>query len=203
MEEKQISNLIIKAKNHEEEAMEKLLQAFKPKVIAISREYFLIGAEFDDLLQEGMIGLYKAINVYDETKNHSFSAFASLCIHRQLQNAVKNANRKKNNPLNSYLPIKYYDGSSSSDEDRILKLVIVDDNSDIEQNYIDKELNTIVISKVKDMLTSEQFNVLKLFLNGETYSDISNKTNLTTKQVDNMLQAIKKKLKTLADIASE
>ena len=89
MEEKEISNLIIKAKNHDEEAMEKLLQAFKPKVIAISREYFLIGAEFDDLLQEGMIGLYKAINVYDETKNHSFSAFASLCIHRQLQNAVK------------------------------------------------------------------------------------------------------------------
>lgn len=203
MEDKEISNLIIKAKNNDEEAVEKLLQAFKPKVIAISREYFLLGAEFDDLLQEGMIGLYKAINVYDETKNHSFSAFASLCIHRQLQNAVKNANRKKNNPLNSYLPIKYYDGSSSSDEDRILKLVIVDDNSDIEQNYIDKELNTIVISKVKDMLTSEQFKVLRLFLNGESYSEISKQTNLTTKQVDNMLQTIKKKLKTLANIASE
>ena len=201
MEEKEISNLIIKAKNNNEDAIEELLQVFKPKVIAICREYFLVGAEFDDMLQEGMIGLYKAINVYDETKNHSFSAFASLCIHRQLQNAVKNANRKKNSPLNSYLPIKYYDGSSSSEEDNVLKLVIVDDNSDIEQNYIDKELNTIVISKVKDMLSQEQFLVLKLFLNGVSYSEIAKTMGITSKQVDNMLQAIKKKLKTIADIA--
>ena len=201
MNEKIISNLILKAKNNDHEAMEELLQVFKPKVIAISREYFLIGAEFDDLIQEGMIGLYKAINVYDETKNHSFSAFASLCIHRQLQNAVKNANRKKNNPLNAYLPIKYYDGSTSSDEDNVLKLVIVDDHSDIEQNYIDKEMNTIMMSKVKEILSEEQFNVLKQFLNGDSYSALAQKNQMTTKQVDNMLQAIKKKLRTLADVA--
>lgn len=201
MTEVVIENLITKAKNHDSEAMEELLQQFKPKVIAISREYFLIGAEFDDLIQEGMIGLYKAIGVYDANKNHSFSAFASLCIHRQLQNAVKNANRKKNNPLNSYLPIKYYDGSSSSEEDSVLRLVIVDDNSDIEKNFIDKEINTIVISKVKDLLTDEQFKVLKHFLNGDSYGLIAEKNNMTSKQVDNMLQAIKKKLKTLADVA--
>ena len=201
MTEAVIENLITKAKSHDSEAMEELLQQFKPKVIAISREYFLIGAEFDDLIQEGMIGLYKAIGVYDASKNHSFSAFASLCIHRQLQNAVKNANRKKNNPLNSYLPIKYYDGSSSSEEDSILRLVIADDNSNIEQNYIDKEINTIVISKVKDMLTEEQFKVLNHFLNGDSYGLIAEKNNMTSKQVDNMLQAIKKKLRTLADDA--
>lgn len=185
----------------DQEAMEELLQFFKPKVIAISREYFLVGAEFDDLIQEGMIGLYKAINIYDGGKNHSFSAFASLCIHRQLQNAVKNANRKKNSPLNSYLPIKYYDGSSSSDEDSVLRLVIVDDNSDIEQNCIDKEINTIVVSKVKDLLTDEQFSILTQFLNGDSYSSIALKNNISNKQVDNMLQAIKKKLRTLADVA--
>ena len=196
-----ISNLIVKAKNHDEEAMDSLLQYFKPKVIAISREYFLIGAEFDDLIQEGMIGLYKAISVYDATKNHSFSAFASLCIHRQLQNAVKNANRKKNNPLNSYLPIKYYDGSTSSEEDNVLKLVIVDDTSNIEQNYIDKEINTIMISKVQDILSDEQFKILKQFLNGDSYSLIAKNNNITSKQVDNMLQSIKKKLRTLADEA--
>ena len=201
MTEEVISNLILKAKSHDEEAMEELLQCFKPKVIAISREYFLVGAEFDDLIQEGMIGLYKAINVYDANKNHSFSAFASLCIHRQLQNAVKNANRKKNNPLNSYLPIKYYDGSTSSEEDNVLKLVIVDDTSNIEQNYIDKEINTIVISKVKDILTDEQFKILKQFLNGDSYSLIAEKNSITSKQVDNMLQAIKKKLRTIADDA--
>ncbi|MBQ8615042.1 MAG: sigma-70 family RNA polymerase sigma factor [Clostridia bacterium] len=201
MDEEIIANLIKKAKNHDEEAIEELFSIFKPKVIAISREYFLVGAEFDDLLQEGMIGLYKAIGVYDESKNHSFSAFASLCIHRQLQNAVKNANRKKNSPLNSYVPIKYYDGSSSSEEDNVLKLVIVDDASDIEQNYIDKELNTIVISKVKDILTDEQFNILKQFLNGDSYSLIAENMKMTTKQVDNALQAIKKKLKMIQDVA--
>ena len=197
MEEIEITNLIIQAKNHNEDAMEELMRMFKPKVIAISREYFLIGAEFDDLIQEGMIGLYKAIRVYDETKNHNFSAFASLCIHRQIQNAVKNANRKKNSPLNSYIPIKYYDGSNVSDEDSVLRLVIADENSDIEQNYIDKEINTIMLSKVKDILTDEQFNILKMFINGDSYFEIANKTNLTTKKVDNTLQAIKKKLKTI------
>ncbi len=177
--------------------MEELLQQFKPKVIAIAREYFLIGADFDDLLQEGMIGLYKAINVYDESKNNGFSSFASLCIHRQLQNAVKNANRKKNIPLNSYLPIKYYDGSTSSDDDGTLKLVIVDDNSDIEQNYIDKEMNLIMMSKVKTTLNKDQFAILKQFLAGYSYSVIAKNTNLTVKKVDNTLQAIKKKLRSL------
>lgn len=185
------------AKQHDQNAMEELLQQFKPKVIAISREYFLAGADFDDLIQEGMIGLYKSINIYDNTKNHNFGAFASLCIHRQLQNAVKNANRKKNSPLNEYVPIKMYDGSSNSDDDDIMKLVIVDDTSNIEQNFIDQEMNAIMISKVKTVLTEEQFKVLKFFLNGESYISIAKQMDLTTKQVDNLLQAVKKKLRTL------
>ena len=197
MEELKINQLVVQAKLHNESAMEELLTFFKPKVIAISREYFLIGADFDDLIQEGMIGLYKAISVYDETKNHNFSAFASLCIHRQLQNVVKNANRKKNSPLNMYVPIKYYDGSNSSDEERFVNLVIVDDSSNIEQNYIDKEMNAILVSKIKEILSVQQFNVLKMFLNGESYVNIAKTLNITKKQVDNMLQAIKKKLRTI------
>lgn len=190
-----LNSEIKRAQAHDENAMEDLLRIFKPKVIAISREYFLVGADFDDLLQEGMIGLYKAIRIYDPEKNHNFSAFASLCIHRQLQNAVKNANRKKNAPLNSYVPIKYFDGSNASDDDKVNKLVIVDDDSDIEKNYIDKEMNAIVISKVKDLLTDEQFKVLKLFINGASYEDMANSLNISKKKVDNLLQAIKKKLK--------
>ena len=84
MEELKINQLVVQAKLHNESAMEELLTFFKPKVIAISREYFLIGADFDDLIQEGMIGLYKAIGVYEANKNHSFSAFASLCICEQI-----------------------------------------------------------------------------------------------------------------------
>lgn len=197
MEEFEIVDLIKRTKQHDDEAMEKLLQFFKSKVTAISREYFLLGGDFDDIIQEGMIGLYKAIQSYDENKNANFGAFASLCIHRQIQNAVKNASRKKNNPLNSYLPIKYFDGSGSSDDDNVLKLVIADEQSNVEQNYIDKEVTTIMLSKVKNCLTTEQFEILKLFINGESYSLIAEKLNITSKQVDNSLQAIKKKLKTI------
>ena len=138
MQEEKINQLVKLSKNNDTKATEELLTLFKSKVTAICREYFLIGAEFDDLLQEGMIGLYKAIGVYDETKNHSFSAFASLCIHRQLQNAVKNANRKKNSPLNSYVPIKYYDGTRDTDDDGITNLVIVDDKRIEIQNDTNK-----------------------------------------------------------------
>ena len=197
MQEIEIVDLIKRTKQHDDEAMEKLLQFFKSKVTSISREYFLLGGDFDDIIQEGMIGLYKAIQSYDETKNNNFGAFASLCIHRQIQNAVKNANRKKNSPLNQYLPIKYFDGSGSSDEDSVLKLVIADENSNVEQNYIDKEISTIVLSKVKNCLSEEQFQILKLFINGESYSEIAKKLNISSKQVDNSLQAIKKKLKTI------
>lgn len=175
--------------------MESLIRMFKPKVIAISREYFLIGADVDDLIQEGMIGLYKAIMVYDESKNHNFGAFASLCIHRQMQNAVKLANRQKNTPLNSYLPINYY-GAFNDDENKS-NIVIVDDNSDFEKDYIDKELNAVLISKVKNVLTDSQFALLKMFLNGLSYGAIAEKLDISVKQVDNNLQAIKKKIRSL------
>lgn len=197
MEEIELIQEIKRAQARDEEAMENLLRIFKPKVIAISREYFLIGADFDDLLQEGMIGLYKAINIYDPEKNHNFSAFASLCIHRQLQNAVKNANRKKNAPLNSYVPIKYFDGSNTSDDDKVNKLVIVDDDSDIEKNYIDKEMNAIVISKVRNLLSELQFKVLKMFINGDSYETMANSLGISKKKVDNLIQAIKKKLRSI------
>lgn len=195
--EENINELIKKSQANDEQATEDLFRIFKPKVTAISREYFLVGAEVDDLIQEGMIGLYKAIHIYDKEKNHNFGAFASLCIHRHMQNAVKIANRKKNQPLNSYMPIKFYDGTNDKDEESNFNLVIVDDNSDIEKNYIEKEWNAIFVSKVKDLLSTQQFDVLKMFINGESYLNISKKLNISTKQVDNMLQAIKKKLKTV------
>lgn len=197
MIEEDIEKLIIGAKNGDEQAIESLFNLFKSKVTAISREYFLVGADFNDLIQEGMIGLYKAISVYDKDKNHNFGMFASLCIHRQLQNAVKNANRKKNSPLNSYLPIKYYDGSNMTDEEDFTNLVIVDDSSDIEKNYIDKEMNALLLSEVKKVLTEEQFDVLNEFLNGENYSKIAEKCGISVKKVDNILQNVKKKLKSL------
>ncbi len=190
----EINDLVKQAQNKDTVSMEKLLRLFAPKVTAISREYFLIGADSNDLIQEGMIGLYKAINVFNPTKNHSFSAFASLCIHRQLQNAVKNANRKKNSPLNNYLPINFED---DDDEGEQLNVLLVDDDSDVEKNFLDNELKAVVVSKVKTMLSADQFKLLKQFLNGDSYTQMAADNNITKKQVDNTLQAIKKKLRTL------
>ena len=217
MQEQEIIELINMAHNHNAEAMETLMQSFKPKVIAIAREYFLIGAEFDDLIQEGMIGLFNAITAYDANKNHNFSSFASLCIHRKVQNAYecnkikeyyikylgyisienayKNAKHNKRNPLNSYIPINNFD--DHGDDEEKLKLVIVDDESNFEQNFIDKEMTTILISRVKDLLNEKEFRLLKKFLNGETYDKMAQEMKLTLKQMDNTLQAIKRKLKTL------
>ncbi len=198
MEEKAIVNLIAKAKNNDDNAVAELLGMFKSKVNAISHEYFLQGADRDDLIQEGMIGLYKAIKIYEPEKNNNFSAFASMCIQRAMLNAVKNSNRMKNSPLNSYIPIKYYDGSNSSDDENVLKLVIVDDESDIEQNIINKEKNAILLSKVKETLTCLEYEVFVMrCLNNESYAKIAEVVNLTTKKIDNMLQSIKKKLKAI------
>jgi len=193
LDEIEVNELIVKAQGGDDDAMEQILRQYMPKVSAIAREYFLIGGGYDDLIQEGIIGLYKAIKVYDETKNKNFSAFASLCIHRQLQNAVKLANRKKNSPLNEYLPIKYFDGSM----DEKSSLVIVDDESNVEKMFMDKEFNDDIMTKIKNVLTEEQFAILSKFLQGVSYVAIGEEFNMTTKQVDNSLQAIKKKIKAI------
>ena len=190
-----INQLILKAQQGDEIAMENIVNLFRAKVTAISREYFLVGAGFDDIIQEGMIGLFKAVYSYNAQKNHNFGSYASLCIERQIQTAIKNANRLKNNPLNSYVPISQFD--DRNDDEEKLKLVLVDDDSNIEQNYINKELNTVVMSKVKALLTDEQFKLLKMFLNGKSYIEMAQALNISTKQVDNNLQAIKRILKRL------
>lgn len=187
--------LIEKAQQGDETAMENIVNLFRAKVTAISREYFLVGAGLDDIIQEGMIGLFKAVYSYNAEKNHSFSSYASLCIERQIQTAIKNANRKKNSPLNSYVPISQFD--DRDDDDEKLKLVLVDDESDFEQKYINRELNVVVMSKIKTLLSNEQFKLLKMFLNGKSYAEMAQTLNISTKQVDNNLQAIKRILKSL------
>ncbi len=189
----ELNELILKAQQGEESAMEQIVQLFRAKVTAISREYFLVGAGLDDIIQEGMIGLFKAVYSYQPEKNHNFGSYASLCIEHQIQTAIKNANRLKNNPLNSYVPISQFD--DRNDDEEKLKLVLVDDDSNFEQNYINRELNTEVMAKIKNMLSAEQFKLLKMFLNGKSYVEMATALNITTKQVDNNLQAIKKILR--------
>lgn len=190
-----INNLVLEAKDGNVKSMESILRYFKPKVTAICREYFLLGADFDDILQEGMIGLYKAINGFDLNKNSNFPKFASICIHHQIQNAVKMANSRKNYPLNDYISISV-DGSVDGDDDSA-KIMLQADNSHTEQNSLNKENLKNIYEQVKKCLTAEQYKMLLMYLNGYTYSEIATHFCKTNKNIDNQIQAIKRKLRVI------
>ncbi len=191
----QINEIVIKAKNGDFESMETILQSFKPKVTAISREYFLLGADFDDLLQEGMIGLYKAIIGFNPDKNDNFSSFATMCIYHQIQNAVKIANSKKNQPLNEYISISVEGGFVENGDEP--KIILPAKDKGAEQVSLDKENEQILHKNLKQVLTKEQYGILLMYLNGYSYSEIAGNYNITNKKVDNNIQSIKRKLKTL------
>ncbi|MFQ6724511.1 MAG: sigma-70 family RNA polymerase sigma factor [Clostridia bacterium] len=191
----QINEIIIKAKQGNVESMEYILKFFKPKVIAICREYFLLGADFDDLNQEGMIGLYKAINGFDENRSDSFAHFASMCIHRQIQNAVKIANSKKNLPLNDYISISVDGGFSENGDEP--KIILPAKDKGVEQLSIDKETENNLHQNLKQLLTKEQYGILLMYLNGYSYNEIASNYNISSKKVDNNIQSIKRKLRGL------
>ena len=191
----QVIEWVNKAKAGDLESMENILQYFKPKVTAICREYFLLGADFDDLNQEGMIGLYKAIVGFNESKNNNFSTFATMCIHHQIQNAVKVASSKKNQPLNDYVSISV-EGSFSKDDDSP-KIILQAPDKCAEQLSLDKEREKTLHQKLKQVLTIEQYGILLMYLNGYSYGEIAVKHCITSKKVDNNIQAIKRKLKDL------
>ena len=186
MEENKIIELIKRAKNHDEVAIEELFGIFKPKVIAISREYFLVGAEFDDLLQEGMIGLYKAVLGYDGERDASFGTFASLCIRRQIVSAVRSAARLKNAPLNDYVSLFGGDG----DEDVLVKQA----TPNPEDDFIRQESEQLMREKLNRLLSQFEWQVLGLFLAGKSYREIADTVGKDTKAVDNALSRIRQKL---------
>jgi len=191
----QINEIVAKAKIGDIESMETILQYFKPKVTAICREYFLLGADFDDLSQEGMIGLYKAIVGFDASKNDNFSSFATMCIHHQVQNAVKVASSKKNHPLNDYVSISV-DGKFSADNDGP-KLILKASDKGAEQHSLDKETEKNLHKKLRNVLTLNQYGILLMYLNGYSYTEMAQKYDISNKKVDNNIQAIKRKLRVL------
>ena len=189
----QINEIIVKAKNGDMGSMDYILQYFKPKVVAICREYFLLGADYDDLIQEGMIGLYKAIMAYSLDKNDNFASFATMCIHHQIQNAVKTASSKKNQPLNEYASINIEGRVSLTNEEP--KSMLQSHDKGVEELSLDKERESILYEQVREVLTVEQYGILLMYLQGYSYSEMAKKFNITNKKIDNDIQAIKRKLR--------
>lgn len=182
----------------EGEALEYLLNKYKNFVRAKARSYFLIGADHEDIVQEGMIGLYKAIRDYREDRLSSFRAFAELCVTRQIITAIKTATRQKHIPLNSYISLNrpIYE----EDSDRTLLDVITEDSpSNPEEMLIDREDLSVIEGRIGQMLSDLEKEVLIRYVEGKSYVEISEEMNRHVKSVDNALQRIKRKLQKYLD----
>lgn len=193
---KKEEELIASAQNGNEEAMAVLLERYKSLVRALSRPLFLMDGDQDDLLQEGMIGLYKAIQTFQDQKNASFETFATLCIKRQLYSAIKASNRKKNIPLNSYISI---DNAQDPTNAELEKIFVTDAAQAMRQKspediIIGQENVENTQKKMFMHLSNMEKQVLELFLQGLTYQEIAQKMEKSPKTIDNALQRIKKKV---------
>ena len=172
--------------------MDYILDKYKPLVRKKANAVFLIGGETDDLIQEGMIGLFKAIRDYDDTKETSFFHFAELWITRQLYKAVEASNRKKHAPLNTY--VSFY--SEVSEEGQPLAEYLESERSDNpEQRMIDQENFELFLKKVRQSLSKMECEVLDDYLSGLNYQQIAEKMKKSPKAIDNALQRIKAKIR--------
>ncbi|MFC7061805.1 RNA polymerase sporulation sigma factor SigH [Halobacillus seohaensis] len=175
------------------QALDYLIDKYKNFVRAKARTYFLIGADREDIVQEGMIGLYKAIRDYQVDKLSSFKAFAELCVTRQIITAIKTATRQKHIPLNSYVSL---DKPIFDEEaDRTLLDVIAGSKSiDPQELMVNKERFGVIEEKISELLSELEQQVLALYLDGKTYQEISVDLNRHVKSIDNALQRVKRKL---------
>ena len=183
---------LVELANRDENAVAFLLNKYKPLVRARSRSYFLAGADNEDIMQEGMIGLYKAIRDYKQ-KVSSFAAFADLCIKRQIISAIKTANRQKHKPLNSYISLSRPVYGDEADNE-LVDFITLETISDPEEIFMDNEQYSAIRQAITVRLSRLELRVLTLYLQGLSYTEIATQTNRPEKSVDNALQRIKAKL---------
>ncbi|KHF39043.1 RNA polymerase sporulation sigma factor SigH [Halalkalibacter okhensis] len=191
--------LVVFVRNGDSGALEFLINKYKNFVRAKARSYFLIGADHEDIVQEGMIGLYKAVRDFNGDKLSSFKAFAELCITRQIITAIKTATRQKHIPLNSYVSLDkpLYDEES----DRTLLDVICGTRvTDPEELLINQEEFEDIELKMGELLSDLERQVLMLYLDGRSYQEISVDLNRHVKSIDNALQRVKRKLERYVEL---
>ncbi|MCL6521276.1 MAG: RNA polymerase sporulation sigma factor SigH [Firmicutes bacterium] len=185
--------LVELARAGDSQALEYMIYRYRNFVRAKARSYFLVGADREDIIQEGMIGLYKAIRDFREDKLASFRAFAELCVTRQIITAIKTATRQKHIPLNSYVSLNkpIYD----EDSDRTLLDVIAGVKvSDPEELIISREEFGDIEAKMGEILSDLEWQVLMAYLDGKSYQEIADELDRHVKSVDNALQRVKRKL---------
>lgn len=185
--------LIEMVNDGDKRALNYLLDKYTEIVSIKAGKYFIVGAEKEDIIQEGLIGLFKAIKSFDPEKQSSFKTFANLCVERQLQTAIKSSMRQKHMPLNSYLSLNI----SAYDENDDTSLLEVFETEKTAEDPLDivtkKEYYDFVEDRIEETLSDFEKQVLHRYTNGESYMEIANKLNSPVKSVDNAIQRIRKK----------
>ncbi len=181
------------ARNSNDVALEFLINKYRNFVRAKARSYFLIGADREDIIQEGMIGLYKAIRDFRPDKLASFRAFAELCITRQIITAIKTATRQKHIPLNSYVSLNRPIYDEESDR-TLLDIISGSKVTDPEELVISKEEFNDIETKMSEFLSDLEWKVLMFYLEGKSYQEIADDLSRHVKSIDNALQRVKRKL---------
>lgn len=185
--------LICRLRNGEDEIMDYLMIKYKSMVRRKARAMYLIGGDNDDLIQEGMIGLIKAVRDFDSEAGQSFSGFAELCVSRQMYSAIASSKRKKHIPLNSYVSL--YDEGNHEDEKALPLIDTIE--PEVENNpetlYFGKESSEAFIEELKENLSDLENRVLYLHMLGTNYRDIANLLDKSPKTIDNALQRIRTK----------
>lgn len=186
------------SQNGDTAAMDCLLTRYSPLVKKISGRYFLVGADHEDLVQEGMIGLFKAVRDYSPDKNASFRSFSELCVTRQILTAIKNATRQKHTPLNSYVSLDgpvYDDGYNAT----LMDIIGRSDAVDPEDIVISREKFSAIGSRIGKFLSKLECEVLLYYLRGESYADIAARLGKDAKAIDNALQRVRRKFEKIVD----
>ena len=192
-------NIVLKASNGDKIALEYIITKYKNFVKAKAKSYFLVGADKDDIIQEGMIGLYKAIRDFNYEKSTTFKAFAELCVTRQIITAIKTATRQKHIPLNTYISLNK-PVSEDDSERTLLDILSSMKISDPEELIIGKEEKKYIEEAISKVLSDLEMEVLQSYLDGKSYQEIACDLDRHAKSIDNALQRVKRKLeKCLSD----
>lgn len=185
-------NLILLIQEGNQDATEYLLKKYSPLVKKSIRTLYLIGADTEDLSQEGMIGLFKAIQNYKPGRDATFYTYAKICIDRQIYSAIKASNRKKHSPLNSYISL--YTNAGEGEAELIDNLEAGND-SNPEHIVLDRENTSLFQQKLEASLSKLEKEVLHQYIDGKPYADIGASLGKSAKSVDNAVQRIREKVK--------
>lgn len=197
--DKSDEEIVAQAKSENNRAQEYLISKYENFVKSKARSYFLIGADKEDIYQEGMIGLYKAIRDFNPEKSTSFKAFAEICVIRQIITAIKTATRQKHIPLNNYISLNkpiYEEESERTLLDVLTGLKITDP----EELMISKEQIDYIEGKISKVLSGLELEVLTSYLDGKSYQEIASDLERHSKSIDNALQRVKRKLEKCLDL---